>query len=337
MSGWAPVRARKVVAAVRTERWSRAGPCPEALAEVQLACLLEVEELADWSLSKLSEHWGWSRKKATRVVLGWADWLEAEGPAHRRRYPGWLADLVERHRESADEDPLGDSEGTALVEEDQRPAPAEAPARNRQRTGVAPRARSLLLDRDDLQPQPANTALIADPEDKELVVFREWETRYRAFRNQHAVRQQVEPYAPTEERLLAIRGALRTADPETNRAYRPEDLILLVRYAYEAPDGAPDVDWWRKDRGRFLAIENLMAPPKLAARMQTVKDWAAGDLTSSGTQASRGRARPGRGAYAVAGQSADTPAFEARLRSEQDNAEAFERKRSAAVAAGGGG
>ena len=344
MSGWAAVPARKMTAAMLLERWSKDSSCPESLAVTQLSCLLELEELGEMSVSKLAQHWGCSRKKATRMLLEWADWFEEEGPQKQREFPGWLRDIRKRHSKSTAQEQARHSQGTGETQEFQEVGGLAAQEGNRRGTGSAPRARSSSKTEDEPQPErssgskkPGSCSQVEEVF-PELLVYREWERFYRSSRNQSAKRQQLKPYTATGPRLGAIRGALRAVDPATGNPYRPEDLILLVRYAFEAPPGAPRVDFWREKRGQYLGIENLMVAAKLATRMEMARDWEAGDLRirpvdhgGSGVQGSAGR-----GVYTASASASSTPTLEPKRRSPQELKEAFEQRRLQEARVGGG-
>ena len=340
MSGWAAVNARKVVAAIHMERWSRESPCPEPLAHVQLSCLLEVEELSEWSITKLGDHWGWSRKKATRLLVEWADWFVTEGPATKRAFPAWLTKITtrrHRHRQSTGPEQPEHREGTVDCEEIQGVTEVRAPQGDGRGPGEAPRARSSPPDTNQPQPETKRDSGRKKPEvqlprvgeEQVLTVYRAWEERYREFRNHCAKRQQVEVYAPTSPRLQAVQRALHTVDPETGRKYRPEDLILLVRYAFEAPQGAPDVDWWRKDRGRYLGLENLMVTEKLPARLQVARDWEAGDIEPASQESARRPSgdRSSRGAFPTGAGNTSGPSIEPVPIATSVQQQAYERKK----------
>ena len=338
MSGWAPVRARKVVAAMRLERWSQESPCPETLADAQLSCLLEVEELAEWSATKLGKHWGWGRKMATRLLVEWADWFETQGPASRRMLPSWVTEITtRRHRKSTGREQPEHEEGTVDVEEDQGVAEVRERRENRRGAGEAPRAGSSQLDTNQTQPETKigsnfekpDVVPLGEGEEPVITVYRTWEERYRDFRNRRAKRQQEKPYAATRPRLQAVRRALRAVDPETGKPYRPEALILLIRYAFEAQQGAPDVDWWRKDRGRYLGLENLMVTEKLPARLQVARDWEAGDIEPASQESARRPSgdRSSRGAFPTGAGNTSGPSIEPVPIATSVQQQAFERRR----------
>jgi hypothetical protein len=347
MGGWAPVRARKVVSALRQENWTKENPCPEALAEVQIACLLEVEELHHWSVSKLAQHWGWSRKKARRVLVEWVSWFDHHGPDNRRTIPGWVRDLVnDKHSESTGSAQVGYRHGTGPAVDESRVSAAEAQAGDRLGTGTAPRARSSSSDRDRIQPQTKIPLALeqteGNPPDSadtpEVAVYREWEHRYRAFRNLHTQRQRHQPYTSTKPQLRGVTRALRETDPATGDRYTVSDLVLLLRYAFEAPPGSPHVDWWRQNRGQYLNLESLMVAAKLPARMEAARDWEAGDAPPGCVKmaACHSPPTPGRGQYrrpASHDEAAQDPRWQPQP---ADNQAAFERKRRQLAAASGG-
>jgi hypothetical protein len=58
-----------------------------------------------------------------------------------------------------------------------------------------------------------------------------------------------------------------------------EDLQALIRFAYEADHSR--ARWWRGEnprRRRYLGLEFLLQPTKLAPRVELALRWAAGDL-----------------------------------------------------------
>ena len=348
MSGWAPVRARKVVASMHQERWGCGNPCPETLAEAQLSSLLEVEELQEWSVSKLADQWGWSRRKARRVLVEWVSWLEEQGPANRRQIPAWVRTLIDaEHSERARTAQAKPSESAGATSGESEESRAEAQVGHWARPDDAPRARSSSSDRDAAQPQ-TETMLVPGPAgqdqpaaglDAEAAVYAEWETHYRTFRSKHAKRPHPQPYTATPHQLRCVTRALREIDPATGERFTVSALVLLIRYAFEAPAGAPHVDWWRQNRGQYLQIESLMVKDKLAARLEVARDWEAGEVPAppakrpgfAGTPpACRGHYRPPPAADV---QDLETPYRE----SAKENLAAFERKRKQLAATSGGG
>ncbi|MFH1464676.1 MAG: hypothetical protein ABIO70_09845 [Pseudomonadota bacterium] len=347
MAGWATVNARKVVACMRQGDWSKARKCPETLAEAQIASLLEVEELQLWSVSKLAQHWGWSRKKARRVLVKWVSWFEEHGPDNKRPIPGWVRGLVnEEHSESTGSAQPRDKHGTGPALDESRVSTTGAQVRDSLGTGTAPRARSSSSDRDQIQTQTKIPLALeqtgGDPPDSadppEVAVHREWEHRYRAFRNQHTQRQRHQRYTATKTQLRCITRALRETDPATGERYTVPDLVLLLRYAFEAPPRSPHVDWLRENRGQYLNLESLMVAAKLPARMEAARDWEAGDAPPGRGKTAAGPSPPdpGRGQYRRP-FSHDEAAQDPRWQPQPvDNQAAFERKRRQLAAASGG-
>ena len=145
--GWAAVPADRIVAGIRRTRWSKDNPCPEELIFTTVACLQETGELEFWSLSKLAETFGCSRKRVTRLVLEWAHWMAEAGPQMQRALPLWLSDLLEaRHRKGTGREPTLGRPGATNRQPLRALTTSPEKRRPRSGTGRAPRARSSRLD-----------------------------------------------------------------------------------------------------------------------------------------------------------------------------------------------
>ena len=60
------------------------------------------------------------------------------------------------------------------------------------------------------------------------------------------------------------------------REYSADELITLVRYAYES--STPEARWWRGDnpsRKKYTDLANLLRVSKLDRRVETATEWAA--------------------------------------------------------------
>lgn len=74
----------------------------------------------------------------------------------------------------------------------------------------------------------------------------------------------------TKERTELIAARLRLG-------YTADDLLVLVRYAYEADDER--ARFWRGENDRrktYLDLENLLRVHKLGERVQAAREWADG-------------------------------------------------------------
>lgn len=83
----------------------------------------------------------------------------------------------------------------------------------------------------------------------------------------------------TEDRKKLIRKRLALG-------YTADDLVLLVRFAWEADEPGPR--WWRgenPDRRTYLDLDNLLREGKMGPRVQAASDWADGRSGADGDPA----------------------------------------------------
>ena len=74
-------------------------------------------------------------------------------------------------------------------------------------------------------------------------------------------------------------AARRKLISDSLRDMTAEDLAVLFEFAYEADHR--QARWWRGDnpqRRRYLRLEDLLRPTKLAPRVELALRWKAGDL-----------------------------------------------------------
>ena len=72
------------------------------------------------------------------------------------------------------------------------------------------------------------------------------------------------------------KGPVRAIKAALGHGYTVEELQTVTRYAFDAPDGSPHVDWWRS-KPHFLSPATIMG--KELDRNQTAAAlWASGDM-----------------------------------------------------------
>jgi len=148
---WFPTCTGAVVAATRRSHWSRASPCPEYVALVELGALHYSGLLEHESLTLLARGWGRGNRWSRRVICGWSAWYDSLDLKTRSPLPAWLVALTDAPVMHS----CPSTSRTGSPEESLQVASTDAPVMHRQRTGDAPRARSTLIEEDSEGDIPA--------------------------------------------------------------------------------------------------------------------------------------------------------------------------------------
>ncbi len=74
------------------------------------------------------------------------------------------------------------------------------------------------------------------------------------------------------------KGPVRAIRAALGHGYSVEELQAITRYAFEAPDGSPHVDWWRS-KPHFLNPATIMGK-ELDRNHGAAQLWASGDMAA---------------------------------------------------------
>lgn len=69
---------------------------------------------------------------------------------------------------------------------------------------------------------------------------------------------------------------IQTIRSAINMGWTPEQLRLVISYAFTAPSGCPKIDWWRQ--GKYININNLLNRRVIEDNVEFAEKWSRGEL-----------------------------------------------------------
>mgnify|MGYP003132975570 CR=1 FL=1 len=267
-----------MLAELHTCRWAKGHPAPEFVAwlwtwrQADSGRAPSIRDVANYSARGKT----WAARIRADALAHHSAWDAGEGSRYQtgqRRDSGGTAAGQQKPTKSTDSNTARDSGGTAAGQRrDDRARSSSTTTNHRPYTlqkepHLEPDPKPEPLWTQMGLPKPGRGVTRSHLTAPVLEVWRHWwNTCHNTDR-----RGVVKPRTIGKGPVRAIRAAL-------GHGYSVEELQAITRYAFEAPDGSPHVDWWRS-KPHFLNPATIMGK-ELDRNHGAAQLWASGDMAA---------------------------------------------------------